>query len=252
MATRTVASDSRRSMLSQTANRVLARAQASRFFRTPALPSPWQGIPGVRTISVPAGPIGLRLWPRDEDEDIGAVVKGFVGVPAAKGSPNHRRGKSDPSPVAVAGIAIGTELIGINDVQVSEMPYEDIMDELRSTAHKPKELHFRSPDVIPRAGSFQHAAHVARSKSSRNESAAATFNPAPRHVKAGTVIVCKSVSGDLGISLKPAKPIRAVGAVVWEFKSVEVTYDGGVREFVKSPVEAQGVVAGMHLTVRYI
>ena len=127
-------------VLSRTALRVLARTHNSKFFRTPALPTKWQGIAGVRTITVPGGPIGMRLQPRDEEEDedgqeysIGAVVKGFVGVPQ-KQSIGHNRNTSDPSPVMLAGISVGAELLGIDDIRVDEMPYDDIMGILRSRA----------------------------------------------------------------------------------------------------------------------
>ena len=238
--------------LSQTAHRVLARTVASKFFRTPALPSEWQGIRHVRTISVPGGPIGLRLWPRDDETQTGAVVKGFVSVPGPHSSgadhaeaKTHIRSSSNPSPVMLAGIAVGAELLGIGDVQVAMMPYDDIMNILRTRAQERKDLHFRRP--LPREGSFSGVASFARRNAVKDGSNHHRVVPA---VKAGTTINVTVRPGQLGVRLRPANVARGIGAVVWQFVNIQIEHPGGVREFVESPIQQAGVVAGMQLVVR--
>jgi hypothetical protein len=55
--------------------RTIARNRVAKVFHTSAMPLKWQGEPGVRSVTVPGGPIGLRLGPRQEDVNLEGLEK---------------------------------------------------------------------------------------------------------------------------------------------------------------------------------
>ena len=152
----------------------------------------------------------------------------------------HTRSGSNPSPVMLAGIAVGAELLGISDVQVGTMPYDDIMNILRARAQERKDLHFRRP--LPREGSFTGVASFARRAAVADGHASHHLHQrvAPE-VKAGTTINVQVRPGQLGVRLRPANAARGVGAVVWQFVNIQIEHPGGVRQFVESPFSKQAL-----------
>jgi hypothetical protein len=106
---------------------------------------------GVLVVDVPAGPLGMRLMPRNEDDETGAVVLEFKGVPVpgggvvVGGGGGGSNNQLAMSPVQAAGVAEGMELFAIDECVVTALHFAHIMAIVQETLEEPRTLRFRVP-----------------------------------------------------------------------------------------------------------
>ena len=190
----------------------------------------------IRSVEVAPGPLGVRLVSRDTGPGVGVIVREYM---------------SNDSPIKLAGVHIGAELLAINDTVVQSSAYTVVMDMLRAKASESKVLRFQQPK---RVQPFPE-----------NREPSPTPSPAPLpqrdrdHERKETqalqsrrssqkIMVTQDVdvdAGPLGMRLHPVDDQKGLGAKVVDFVEVPDPDHNGGR--VKSPVQRAGVEIGMQL-----
>ena len=202
----------------------------------------------TQDVQVPAGPLGMRLAAANKSDSSagespthGVVVQEFVGIK------NAATGLQDPSPVELAGIEVGMQLICIDDESVEGKAYTEVMAMLRKRARQPKTLRFSSivvRDVEELTAQAPVEASPDGASSSLRRSSSQVQILAKKGMEEENSLIITVPGGPLGLRLMPRNHDTLTGAVILEFTGVTDAHTGKTRQ---SVVESAGVNEGMEL-----